>query len=291
MTDAEPRGSGGAGMSLAETVTSAAGLTPAASGAASAGPTFDAIGPKALSSSALTKLNAPLPAAVPQAAALDTRSGPQTVDSQDMSRLRNYGRQVGQDFLKDTLGVDINSLQLVWDSSEGRFVTAGDLARRHRNEAGDASGVLGDPASTSHNFSLALVQNDEFVHVSEGFRDVPFGLQLGDFLPLMASLASMHTRLTIPLSPDDEWKAEASMPMGMLGENRGGLWQTLGLGHSLAVRSDISSRLGLNQFEAGMGTKWDPGLIGIWDLDLSWYLRYGQGSDETGQWLKLSRKF
>jgi hypothetical protein len=59
-------------------------------------------------------------------------------------------------------------------------------------------------------------------------------------------------------------------------------WRSLGLGRSLAIRSDISSRLGLNQLEAGMGTAWNPGLIGVC---------YGQGSDETVQWLKLSKGF
>jgi hypothetical protein len=65
----------------------------------------------------------------------------------------------------------------------------------------------------------------------------------------------------------------------------------MGLGRSLSLRSDISSKLGLNQLEAGLGTDWRPGFWGRWNLDYDWSYRYGQGLDEQTHWLKLSKEF
>ncbi len=79
-------------------------------------------------------------------------------------------------------------------------------------------------------------------------------------------------------------------------EGAGGLrrfagWRGLGLGRTVALRSGINSRLGLNQVETGMRTQWSPGFWGFWDLDYAWQVRYGENSGETSNWLKFSRNF
>jgi hypothetical protein len=214
--------------------------------------------------------------------------------------LRNYGREVGESWLKDTLGVDLESLQIVWDPETESFVTAGDLAQRspapgsaasRGQGAGPGQGTGSGGVGGFRGISLRLTQTEDFMRLTEGMRDVPFGLELRGSVPLVDSLAAMDARLKVPLSPNDEWRAEASLPVELMGMTSSAWWRSLGLGRSLAIRSDISSRLGLNQLEAGMGTAWNPGLIGVWNLDYAWYVRYGQGSDETVQWLKLSKGF
>ena len=217
----------------------------------------------------------------------------QAVSGAQMGQIRDYGRQVGEGWLKNALGVNLEAMQIVWDPETESFVTAGDLEARGNSGAAGRTETHGSASSPALNrgISLKLTQTDDITHLAEGVRDVPFGLEVKGTFRMLAFLSAMDTRLNVPLSPNDAWRASASLPVDLWGATGTTWWRDMGLGKQLAFRSDISSRLGLNQWEAGLGTKWNPGFIGIWKLDYDWRRSYGQGSDEMTQWLKLSKEF
>jgi len=239
---------------------------------------------------AAQRLDSAVPYPTPVGAMADVAAPAQPVSGAVLGNLQDYGRQVGEQWLKESLGVDLQAMQIVWDPETRSFTTVGDLAARQR-PSGSGSGQ--DPASglsgTPGNISLKLTQTESLARLGEGV--IPFGLEVKGVIPLLASLNSMDARLKVPLSPYDEWRAEASLPMDLMGTTSTSWWRGLGLGRSLALRSNISSRLGLNELEAGLGTDWRPGFFGRWNLDYDWRLKYGQGLDETTQWLKLSKNF
>jgi len=246
-----------------------------------------------------TLWNQPLSDTPPAESAAADDLADRPIDRSAETRLKNFGVQAGQNWLRDTLGFDINRYQIVWDAETESFVTLGELQmREHRG--GGASDAASSPtaqASGASNcpltrgLSVRLNQTQDLAHFMEGVHDVPFTLEIRGMFTILRALAAMDTRLEVPLSANDPWRATASMPVGLLGATRSAWWRGLGLGDSLALRSDISSRLGLNEAEAGFGTSWDPGWIGSWNLDYAWHLRYGQGYDESAQWLRLSRAF
>ncbi|HTA17149.1 MAG TPA: hypothetical protein VK786_05335, partial [bacterium] len=207
-------------------------------------------------------------------------------------RLRNYGQRVGQDWLKNNLGLDIQSMQLVWDPLTWRFVPERDIEARERARAGISS--YGGPAAPGGGdapgagyFSLQVNQNSDLTHLTQGLHDVPYNVEIKDDFRPIRSLSSIHTSLKIPLSPYDTWRADASMPMDW----NPWWWRGLGLGRNLDLHSGINSRLGFNQVETGMRTQWTPGFWGPWDLDYAWDLHYGEGSGESSNWLKISKEF
>lgn len=215
---------------------------------------------------------------------------PQVVSGADSGKLRNYGQQVGQDWLKNNLGLDIQSMQLVWDPLTWRFVPVGDIEAREKARAGISSYEPAGPgagASGGNYFSLQVVQNSDLTHLAQGVRDVPYNVEIKDDFRPLKSLSSIHTSLKIPLSPYDAWRADASMPMDW----DPWWWRGLGLDRNLDLHSGINSRLGFNQVETGMRTKWTPGFLGPLDLDYAWDLHYGEGSGESSNWLKISKEF
>jgi len=215
---------------------------------------------------------------------------PQVVNGAESGRLRNYGQQVGQDWLKHNLGLDIQSLQLVWDPLTWRFVPIRDIEARERAREGISSygpATPGAGPSGGNYFSLQLNQNSDLTHLAQGVRNVPYDVEIKDDFRPIRSLSPIHTSLNIPLSPYDTWRADASMPFDW----NLWWWKDLGLGRNLDLHSGINSRLGFNQVETGMRTKWTPGFWGPWDLDYAWDLHYGEGSGESSNWLKISKEF
>jgi hypothetical protein len=216
---------------------------------------------------------------------------PQVVSGAESGQLRNYGQQVGQDWLKHNLGLDIQSMRLVWDPVTWRFIPAGELEAREEARAGYSDGTVSPgpaaAASSGDYITMQVVQNSDLSHLTQGVRDVPYNVEVkGAFRPLR-SMSAINTSLKIPLSPYDTWRADASMPMDW----NPWWWRDLGLGRNLDLHSGINSRLGFNQVETGMRTKWTPGFWGPWDLDYAWDLHYGEGSGESSNWLKISKEF
>jgi hypothetical protein len=109
-------------------------------------------------------------------------------------------------------------------------------------------------------------------------------------LPVLARLTALETRLWVPFSWRDEWRAEASLPLAWPGA-KNGLWKEMGFSKKLSLRSDYSNRLGRNQVEAGLGTDWSNRGLGTWSVDYDVHMKYGQGESEAIHWLKLSKEF
>ena len=101
----------------------------------------------------------------------------------------------------------------------------------------------------------------------------------------------VRTKMVVPLAVQDEWRAEASLPLRM-SLTSDGWWRSLGLGKTFPCGATCGSRLGQNQWEAGgLGTDWSNALLGTWLLDLDMRKSFGAGNDEAIQMLKLSRGF
>lgn len=216
----------------------------------------------------------------------------QGLSGENMGRLQDYSRQVGENWLKNSLGLDLQKLQMIWDPNNFSFESAGAATVPAPAAAGAGAGLPGPSApELGRRISLRLEQTDDLTHLVSGMRDVPFGLEVKGFVPLLASLSALETRLTVPLSPRDEWRAQTTLPFTLMGATRSLWWKSMGLGDSLAFRSDLRSRLGLNQVEAGFGTAWITNSLGAWNLDYDYHLRFGQGGEEATHWLKVSREF
>jgi hypothetical protein len=219
---------------------------------------------------------------------------PQVVNGAQSNALRNYGSKVGQDWLKDTLGLDIQTMGIVWDPDTWTFVSAADLAS-HNQAQGQGNGSSGSPGPhppsangpAVSKVTVQLEQSSDFSHLAEGVRNVPYNVEVKSAFRPVRSLSPIDTSLKIPLSPYDAWRADASMPMDF----GPWWWRGLGLGSNLALHSGFNSRLGYNQVETGMSTQWSPGFWGPWDLDYAWDLHYGEGSGDSTNWLKFSKEF
>lgn len=211
--------------------------------------------------------------------------------SLDMARLQDWGRQTGSDWLRQSLGVDVTRLGLVWDPDNW------DLSLRNPPpQAGGpalAMPIGSDSAVAAPNgghWDLRLAETRDLgnlMRATRAMEELPFAMELSGQVP---GLSLVATKVVVPLSVQDEWRAEASLPLRM-SLTSDSWWRGLGLGKNLSLRSDLRSRLGQNQWEAGLGTDWDTAWLGNWALDLDMRKSFGQGNDEAVQWLKLSRGF
>jgi hypothetical protein len=208
------------------------------------------------------------------------------VEGQDMDVLRGYGDRAAKTWLKNSLGLDLDELALEWEP--GGSVTGGALpslagtAAPGSGNGPKLSGPRKPGGDLSGRLSLRLEQSDDLLRLTRDARDVPFGLSLSGELPLSTRLQVLKTTLWVPLSWKDEWRAEASLPV-MLG--------TGPLARRLTLRSDLRSQLGRSQFEAGLGTVWNPGGLGAWNVDYDFNRRFGQGDEEAIHWLRFSKDF
>lgn len=211
--------------------------------------------------------------------------------SQDMAKLQDWGRQTGEDWIRQSLGVDVTHLGLVWDPDnwDFRFRSPPPLSSEPGMDLPDGeSGAGPNPGPGSWDFRLAETRDlSNLLRATQAMQELPFAMELSGPMP---GLSRMGAKLVVPLSVEDEWRAEASLPLrvGLTGE---GWWRGLGLGRDLSLRSDLRSRLGQNQWEAGLGTDWNSSLLGTWALDIDLRKSFGTGNDEAVQWLKLSRGF
>jgi hypothetical protein len=212
--------------------------------------------------------------------------------SQDMARLQDWGRQTGVDWIRQSLGVDVTHLGLVWDPDNWDFrlhnppPTASTPGLDLPTDGGLSS--AGQEGAGRWDLRLAETRDlSNLLRATQAMQELPFAMELSGPMP---GLRQMGAKLVVPLSEQDEWRAEASLPLriGLTGE---GWWRSLGLGQSLSLRSDLRSRLGQNQWEAGLGTDWNSALLGTWALDIDLRKSFGSGNDEAVQWLKLSRGF
>jgi hypothetical protein len=212
--------------------------------------------------------------------------------SQDMARLQDWGRQTGEDWIQQSLGLDVRHLGLVWDPDNWDYFRVSTapppaLAQGLNVPTGEER-VGGVSGSGAWDLRLAGTRDlSDLLRATQAMQDLPFAMELSGPMPGLRRLAA---KLVVPLAVEDEWRAEASLPL-KLGLTGYGWWRDLGLGKNLALRSDLRSRLGQNQWEAGLGTDWSSSLLGTWALDIDLRKSFGTGNDEAVQWLKLSRGF
>ena len=217
--------------------------------------------------------------------------GSREMTSQEMGKLQDWGRQTGSDWIRQSLGVDITHLGLVWDPDHW------DLSLRNPppqsatpglNIPTDDDGAAAAPRAGGWDIRLAETRDlSNLLNSTRAMEELPFAMELSGRLPWMARVA---TKLVVPLDLQDEWRAEASLPLRMA-MTSDSWWRGLGLGKNLSLRSDVRSKLGQNQWEAGLGTNWSNALLGTWMLDLDMRKSFGTGNDEAIQMLKLSRGF
>jgi len=212
------------------------------------------------------------------------------VSGDEMARLQNWGRLQGESWLRESLGLDVSRWQLSWDPNTW------DVSFRRPPPQASTPGLNlpgGRPGAVpgaSGRWDLRLSETrdlGDLMRSARAMEELPFSMELSGQLPV---LNQINTRMVVPLAQQDEWRAEASLPVH-LGFAEGSWWRSLGLGRKLSLRSDVRSRLGQNQWEAGLGTDWNSALLGSWALDVDMRKSFGMGNDEAVQWLKLSRGF
>ena len=222
----------------------------------------------------------------------------------DMDTVHRYSDKVGRDLLKEELGLDLNAMRFEFNPSTLRFEQVGEKLRRppdetvHQTGSGPSvrrSSVLNSgpalPNSTS-NISLALDQNGDLLRLRNDVRDIPFAMRVEGQVPVLTRLTHLQTRLWVPFSAYDEFRAEANLPVYHLKLGQAErLLQSLGVQNNFDLRSDYTNRLGVNQVQAGMGTQWVSPITGSMDLNYDYSQRFGQGLDETIHWLKLRKDF
>jgi hypothetical protein len=211
--------------------------------------------------------------------------------SVEMAKLQDWSRQTGEDWLRQSLGVDVTQMGLVWDPDTW------DLALRNPAPQAGIHGLNVPPGNdcavavpSGGHWDLRLAETrdlGDLMRATRAMEELPFAMELVGQVPGWRQVA---TKVVVPLSLQDEWRAEASLPLQM-SLTSDGWWRGLGLGKNLSLRSDVRSRMGQNQWEAGFGTDWNTALLGNWLLDLDMRKSFGQGNDEAVQWLKLSRGF
>ena len=231
-------------------------------------------------------------AAACQGAALGSLYDPQPVQGQDLARLQDWGRQLGEDLLRQSTGVDLATYQLHWDPRTFDL-TFGPPPPPPGPGLGLTGPSGGGDDQAFGGWTLRLEQSDNLSRVLHGddvadvIDDLPFRMEMEGRIP---GFRRIRTKLFVPLSWRDEFRAEAKMPL-LMGLNRRAWWGGLGLGSKLSLRSDFSSRLGQNLVEAGLATEWKTAWAGQWAVDLDLRKDYGQGNEAASQWLRLSRGF
>lgn len=193
---------------------------------------------------------------------------------EEMARIRGYSDQLGRELLKEDLGIDLDALQVELDPTHY-------LRHESRQDAAaQGPGLSAGPATGLPSYlRLRLEQTDDLRHLQEGLNDLPFGLSLDAQLPLISDLFVLQTKLWVPLSWRQEFRAEASVPL------------LKGLSHPLLLRSDYRNLLGLSHLDAGLGTGINSDSFGLWAVDYDFQRNFGQGEDEAIHWLKFSRHF
>lgn len=205
------------------------------------------------------------------------RSSTREVNGDDMAVLRGYTDKLGKSWLKQSLGLDLDALALEWNPRDFSFSRP--LPTSHAQSSGASSGATDAMATPAAHFDLRLEQTDDLRRLEEGFQDIPFGLSISGQLPFLASVRPLETKLWLPLSGREELRAQATWPYQLVG------------GRLLTLRSDYRNLLGLNHLEAGLGTKLETDVLGIWNVDYDFQQRFGQGANEEIHWLKFSRRF
>lgn len=227
-------------------------------------------------------------------AASAEQSGSRAVEGQDLDEVRHYSEGVGREVLKDELGVDLDALRFRIDPATLNIETVDVSQPKSASVAPGASLRTGlhSPLPTANapairrGFLLSLDQSGDLLRLGRDIRDIPFGVQVKGDLPLLARLTAMETKIWVPFSWRDEFKAEARVPLKSLG-----LGLDRGLLKGAGLRSDYTNRLGINQVDAGLGTEWASRMTGSLDLNYDYSQRFGQGLDEQVHWLKLKKDF
>ena len=212
------------------------------------------------------------------------------VQGEDMAKLQDWGRQMGEDWLRQSVGFDVTRFQLRWDPDSFSLQFTPPPAHSTLGLGLPVAPVSSTPADAGGGWSMHLEQSSDLSRLLKGDRvmtDLPFRMEMEGGLP---GFHRISTKLVVPLSWRDEFRAEAELPL-KTGLGSKPWWGGLGLGATLKLRSDFRSRLGQNLVEAGLGTDWKTGWAGRWNLDLDLRKNYGQGDESATEWLRLSRGF
>jgi hypothetical protein len=229
-------------------------------------------------------------AAACQGGAMGDDGDSRPTQGEDMAKLQDWGRQMGEDWLRQSVGIDISRFQLRWDPDSFSFQFTPPPAASSPGmglPVGQVSSVQADPWG---GWTLHLEQSDDLTRLlrdDQVMADLPFRMEMEGGMP---GYHRLMTKLVLPLSWRDEFRAEANLPL-RTGLGREAWWGGLGLGSTLKLRSDFRSRLGQNLVEAGLGTDWKTDWAGLWTLDVDLRKNYGQGDESASQWLRLHRNF
>jgi hypothetical protein len=217
--------------------------------------------------------------ALPALAVVDAEA-PTTRDVQgaDMQELRRYSDRLGRDWLRESLGLDLDALVIEFGKSSS-FRSAPAAAAVPGGDGVPAA--AGSTPKLRSQLSLRLEQTADLLRLQDDLRDIPFGLNVKGKLPLLDSLTLLETQLWLPFSWKDEIRAQARLPLLRKGTG----------GRLLTLRSDYSTQLGVNTLGTGLGTRLGPGATGLWAVDYDFEQRFGQGEDAAIHWLKFSRDF
>lgn len=235
-----------------------------------------------LAASAHASLDAPL--------ASPTRS----VGGAENMAIQQYSLGLGKELVKEYLDLDVDAWALSWERQSEAFarqvldVPAGEaFSQDSRQMPGGAvpSSALAQGAPHPRGLDIRLDMTGDLLR-ARNLRELPMALRISGRQSWLG--LPLQTRISVPLSWNDSLVAGAKAPMPQLDVLP---WERLleafGLENNWDLSSQYSNRLGVNQFETGLGTRWRED----WRFDYDYRTRSGQGDFEASHWLKLGREF
>ncbi len=216
------------------------------------------------------------------------------VGGSDSMALQQYSLGVGKELIKEYLNLDVDAWALSWErrgealARDVLYVPAGTtLGQEPSQMPGGAVAGSAMSAQTPHprGLDLRLDLTGDILRIKDP-RDLPVALRVSSRRRWMGM--PLETRLSIPFSWKESVEAGARVPLPQLNALP---WErfleSFGLQPTWDLSSGYSNRLGVNQFETGLGTRW----MENWRFDYDYRTRSGQGDFEASHWLKLGREF
>jgi hypothetical protein len=207
--------------------------------------------------------------------------------SQENSQIQDYTRTLSKDWLKQYLDIDIDAIgqrmrTTLWQNQNPTAAaTLGD-------GSGGGAASSGSSLVTLHALDVALEPNGDVRRLQSELGDIPFAVRLNADSGFFGEALRVKTSIYVPLSPRDQMRAEARLPLPSLTpEWMGSLLNWGGFDSPWDFKSSYSNQMGVSSVQTGLGTQW----MKLWTLNYELKYRFGQDNYEESQWLRLGRSF
>lgn len=207
------------------------------------------------------------------------------VTSQESAAVRDYGNTLSKEWLKKIFSIDVDAFDLALQNLKIGDVDFKSLDSKTKfgsmavSQSQPGQALETTEKKRAYGFMLKVTRIGDIRQWAYDSRDIPFALRMDTDRLIGGAGMKMETSLSVPMSGKGGLEASASLPLGVLDAS--------GFGTSWKLSSIYASQLGISSVDTGLGTRW----MGDWDLGFDSRIRFGTGTYETSQWLKLGRTF